>query len=158
MDQILTSPPSLTIGLPERTIELHPAPRTQLQTLRNLLLELQCRWLELRFSTGELVAEDAAWAQMQACVALLPRSENPAVLGFDLDLISNDYAQLEQLFFADTAVVQAEELHHWAILSFDLDRFVGARIVRLHGFNPRSLLEAADALRLEREQKKAAPS
>lgn len=38
---------------------------------------------------------------METVASMLPLAENPAVVGIDLELLGNDYEQLERLFFGD---------------------------------------------------------
>lgn len=142
---------SIAITLPDGSkVELIPCDRTVLPQLRQRLLELQSYWLENRFGTGETVADNRAWSLMQEILTLIPRKDNPATRWTDLGVLSNDYRQLEHLFFADTSVISPGELHSWRVVDFDMTKFVGARLVQLHSLNPKLLLEEADDIRNKR--------
>lgn len=134
-----------------------PASPQNMSALKAKLVELQSFWLEMAFSTGEVVANERCWRLMQEAVDLLPRKDNPAMCGCDIAGIANDYAQLEALFFAETKDVQPEELHGWSLISFDLSKFSGCRLTRLNYLNPVRLIQEADALRVERGKKANEP-
>lgn len=60
------------------------------------------------------------------------------ILSFgDLDLISNDYEQIEHIFLAQKSSVLNEGS---AVKTFDFDQMVGSKITEVHRFNPVQLL------------------
>jgi hypothetical protein len=140
--------PPLRIQLPDTTIELLPVPRTHLIELRKCFLALHTAWLTATFSTGEVVASAEGWDLMKKIIALLPRKENPAVTGFDLETISNDYSQLQELFFFSET--PPEILHSHATVTFNFDVFQPCQILSLHQINHKQLLMDAEAERQRR--------
>jgi hypothetical protein len=137
----------LLIECADKTLELLPVPRSKLPEMRAMFVELQAIWVGNGFGTGETVADDRAWELMSAIAAMLPHKDNPAVTGFNLEPLSNDYELLEKLFLARFVDVGREEAHGWTIATFDLDRFSGCSILTLHCMNPKSVLMDADEWR-----------
>ncbi|MEO0373215.1 MAG: hypothetical protein AAF329_01050 [Cyanobacteria bacterium P01_A01_bin.17] len=120
------------------------------------MLTIQAIWLEEAFSTASAVMREDCWTAMGKVAAMLPRFDNPAVSGFDLDLISNDYEQLERLFFGDASgafdrVFLSQES---AIANFNLAEFKGCALYELHRFEPKKQMIKASELRLAKSQKK----
>lgn len=144
---------ALQVIVGDQEIQLLATDRSKLTELTSLLRDLLERWLLKAFSTGEVASDPESWDLMRRAVALLPRRENPATTGFDLDLLGNDYDQIEDLFFSD-ASSDPLDLHQWRVAAIDLDKYRGGKILALHRINPRELLLAADRQRLEKLQTK----
>lgn len=138
---------TIQLSLPSGTIELLPVDRTQWGLLRSTLAELQSRWIEAAFATGAVASDPDAWALMKAAISAHSRADAPGT-SVDLDAIGNDYEQLERLFFSNT---EPELLHQWDVSTFDLSKFVGGSLVVANGFNPKSLLNEAEQIRLRKK-------
>lgn len=146
----------IQVTLPSDSIKLRPVPRSKLASFETEMLTIQSIWLEEAFSTASAVMRDDCWGAMEKVAAMLPRFDNPAVSGFDLDLISDDYEQLERLFFGDaTGAFDRVFLdQESAIANFNLAEFKGCQLYELHRFEPKKQILKASELRLERSQKK----
>lgn len=120
-----------------------PAPRGKVKELRSLFIELQSIWLANGFGVAETVADDRAWELMGEIARMLPRADNPAVTGFDLDSISNDYCLLERLFF-NGAIVDIVALQDVATF---LEQFKSCDILALHRMDPRAIVFEAENFR-----------
>lgn len=142
---------TLTIDYPSESVEVLPVPRSQLKALRQHFVELQSYWVEFVFSVGDVVADQHCWELMSKIAFLLPQVDNPSVTGFKLEAIGNDYEQLEALFLCLGKEVAVEQVHQHNLALFDLDQFAGCKILNLHKFNPRRILEEADEMRRDRE-------
>lgn len=141
----------------QRVVTLQPVPRAVLSALEKQMLEIQAIWIEEGFSTADAIAREDCWGHMQAVAAMLPNHENPAVLGFDLMLLGNDYEQIERLFFGDTSQAYARDFvdQNAAIANFNLSLFEGCKIWELHRFEPKKKLMQASDLRISRSQAKS---
>lgn len=130
--------------------------------MRSYFVELQSYWIEYVFSVGDVAGNDYCWETMSKIAFLLPQKDNPAVSGFKLDALSNDYEQLEKLFFCQGKTIAIEEVHGYEhnhfIATVNTDEFVAAAILNLHKFNPKRIIveawEMQDARVREREQVK----
>ena len=143
--------PSLPIKYPNgESIVLIAADRASIGSVRSSLVKLQSYWLEKVFSSGDVIADQNCWALMQQTINLLPRQDNPAVKGADLEAIGNDYPQLERLFFADTHAIAPDDLHGWELVTFDMAKFLPCDILRLHLINHKQVLSDAEDLRQSR--------
>lgn len=150
----------LEVALPSDSIKLRPVPRSKLASFESEMLTIQAIWLEEAFSTASAVMRDDCWGAMGKVVGMLPRFDNPAVDGFDLDLISDDYEQLERLFFGDASgafdrVFLDQES---AIAQFNLAEFKGCQLYELHRFEPKKQILKASELRLSRVKSQKKPS
>lgn len=123
----------IEITLKDSTINLLPAPRKNLPKLRGILVKLQTAWLLADGAVGDVVAQDKPWGMMKAAIALLPREDNPTACWEDLELLCNDYQQLQALFFGvgKVRVVEAE---------LDLTDYTPSKFVEAHLFSPKQLL------------------
>lgn len=154
---------TLLVQYPTESVELLPVPRSRLRDrfdeqgklvsrgLREYFVELQSYWAEYVFSVADVAADDRCWELMSKIAFMLPNAKNPALSGFDLDILTNDYEQLETLFLCQGKNVEVEQVHNYSLALFNLDEFAGCKILNLHKFNPRRILEEADELRQQRE-------
>lgn len=122
-------------------IALLPAPRTRIPDLRLKFIELQSIWLANGFGVAETVADERAWELMQAISGMLPRVDNPAIAGVDIEALSNDYEVLEKLFLNSAIEFEISDFQD---VSFFLDKFRACEILRLHRMDPRSIILAAE--------------
>lgn len=138
----------------QRVVTLQPVARAVLPALEKAMVEIQSIWIEEGFSTADAIAREDCWSHMQKVAKLLPNHENPAVLGFDLDLLGNDYEQLEALFFGDASDAYSRDFVNQdaAIAHFNLSAFKGCKIWDLHRFEPKKKLMQASDLRQEKSQ------
>lgn len=140
----------LAIHYPDgSTVELLPVARDRLLALRQKFVELHALWLGYACGVGDTVADPIGWRLLGEIAAMLPRRDNPAVCGFDLELISNDYALIELLFFAGASDVSADDLHGYSIVNFDMNKFRACKILDLHRLNPKAILNDANEFRLQ---------
>jgi hypothetical protein len=119
--------------------------------MRGYFVELQSYWAEFIFSVADVAADDRCWELMSKIAFMLPNAKNPVSSGLDLELLSNDYEQLESLFLCQGKSVAVEQVHNYSLALFNLDEFAGSKILNLHKFNPRRILEEADEMRRQRE-------
>ena len=148
---------TLTVHYPnQEPVELLPAPRSQLKVMRQYFVELQSYWIESVFSVADVASIERCWELMSKIGFMLPQAKNPAVVGLDLEALSNDYEQLETLFFCQGKTIEVEEVHGHSHTVFqatvNTDEFVAAAILNLHRFNPKRILEDAYGLSVERTQ------
>lgn len=152
---------TLVVNYPSESIELLPAPRSQLKAMRGYFVELQSYWIESVFSVADVAGDERGWELMGKLAFMLPHAKNPAVLGLDLEVLSNDYEQLETLFFCQGKTIAVEQVHGHSHTTFqatvNTDEFVAAAILKLHRFNPKRILEEAYAMSVERSQGKVQP-
>ena len=143
----------ITIG--HNCVTLQPVPRAELAAFIKHMQEIQAIWIEERFSTADAILRDDCWGHMEAIAAMLPTHDAPAVRGFPLGKLANDYAQLEQLFFGDASeAYDANYLDESAALQgFNLPLFKGCALLDLHRFEPKKKLIAAYSLYQEKSQK-----
>ena len=141
----------------QRVVTVQPVPRAVLSALEKQMLEIQSIWIEEGFSTADAIARADCWGHMQTVAAMLPNYENPAVLGFHLDMISNDYEQIERLFFGDTSSAYKRDFadQEAAIANFNISLFQGCEIWHLHRFEPKKKLMQASVLRERRSREKS---
>ena len=148
---------TLTVHYPnQEPVELLPAPRSQLKAMRQYFVELQSYWIESVFSVADVASIEHCWELMSKISFMLPQAKNPAVLGLDLEALSNDYEQLETLFFCQGKTIAVESVHNHSHTTFqatvNTDEFVAAAILKLHRFNPKRILEDAYGMSVERSQ------
>lgn len=144
----LTLSHSLTITYSgDKSVELLCPARASLKVLRSHFVELQSIWTGCGFSTADLVMDDRAWELMGEIAKLFPRKDNPAVTGFDLDLLQTDLAQIEQLFLTgDSAEITAYRSEEgWMIFNLLIDVFVPCKILEFCRFESRLILQDAHA-------------
>ena len=143
----------------QRVVTVQPVPRAVLSALEKLMLEIQRIWIEEGFSTADAIARSDCWGHMEDVAKMLPNHENPAVLGFDLSLLGNDYEQLERLFFGDASQAYSRDSvsEEHSLGLFNIALFEGCKIWHLHRFEPKKKLMQAVALRQERSQSEASP-
>lgn len=143
---------SLTITYPDRSLALLCPPRSVWKTLRQHFVELQSYWIELGFSTADLIADDRGWELMSAIAKLFPRKDNPAVAGFDIEPLQTDPAQLEELFLTrDRSDIYAYKSDGAMVINFYIDVFKGCKILEFCRFEPRMVIQDGHALWLERK-------
>ena len=151
---------TISIVSHSKVFTAQPVPRASLSAFDMRMREIQAIWIEEGFSTADAIARDDCWEHMQAIAAMLPDHDNPVNVGVDLSLLSNDYHQLERLFFGD-----AEQAHNSlqaasneAIATFSIDLFKGCALHELHCFEPKKkLLEAHELSQVKRQQKQSSP-
>lgn len=132
-------------GKDAKAIAIQPVSRHRLAALERHMVTLQSYWTEDSYSTADTIARPEAWAEMEAIAELLPLHDNPAApWGKDgLAHISNDYEQMERLFFG----VQPKRDR---MGQFNLQDFEGSLIYELHRYNPKKKL--LDAVQLQEER------
>ena len=122
--------------------------------MRQYFVELQSYWIESVFSVADVASDQRCWELMGKIGFMLPQAKNPAVVGLDLEALSNDYEQLETLFFCQGKTIEVEEVHGHSHTVFQTtvnsDEFVASAILKLHRFNPKRILEDAYGLSVER--------
>ena len=139
----------ITNSIGETIIELMPTPRKNLAELERLLIEIQATWWG-EFSIGGVCADDVVWGKMKQAISLLPIKDCPDGAWTKLDEISNDYAQLEELFFAQKySVMQEGE----AIRAFNFLEFVGCKLCWIHRFNWDTIISKASELKVSQIKK-----
>ena len=140
----------LDIKFPDSTEKIRPVSRAKLPILLRLLIEIQAIWIEEEFSVGDAIAREDCWDLISQVWILLPlATSNKATLTPDsLELLSSDYEQLSNLFFGNVA-----DAYDGNISEFDLRKFEGCALLKLHEVSPRKKLLAADQLRQERSQR-----
>lgn len=123
----------ITINLKDSSVNLLPCPRKSLGKLRGILVKLQTAWLLADGAVGDVVAQDKPWGMMKAAIALLPREDNPSAHWEDLELLCNDYQQLQALFFGvgKVKVVEGE---------LDLTDYTPSKLVEAHLFSAKQIL------------------
>lgn len=118
------------------------------------MVELQSLWIELGFSTADLVADDHAWDLMGQVAKLFPRKDNPAIAGFDLELLQTDLIQIEQLFLTqDRSEIYAYKVEDALVVNFYIDVFKGCRILEFCRFEPRMVVQDGHQLWQDRKAK-----
>jgi hypothetical protein len=143
---------TLDIILSQRVVTVQPVPRAVLSALEKAMLAIQEIWIEEAFSTADAIARSDCWGHMKTVAGMLPLAENPAVQGLDLELLSNDYEQLERLFFGDISGAYQRDYgdQEIAIAQIDISQFKGCDIWQLHRFEPKKKLMQANDLRREK--------
>ena len=140
---------SLKIQTQENVIELLPAPRDRLPKLRRQLVRLGSHWLRFEFAVGDCLLDKKCWGDMEAAIALLPWKDNPAIAWDGLDLLSNDYAQLEKIFFAREKEITWVTGENGGFYKFEANKFKPGLITELHLFNPMGILQDAQRSLME---------
>jgi hypothetical protein len=140
---------TLNIVANSKVFTVQPVPRATLPAFESRMVEIQAIWLTEGFSTADAIARDDCWEHMKAIAAMLPSHENPVNKGVDLELLSNDYQQLERLFFGDASqAYEALRANKGDLLSsFSLDLFTGSLLYELHHYEPKKKLIEAEELR-----------
>lgn len=138
----------------QRVVSVQAVPRAVLSALEKEMLAIQEIWIDEAFSTADAIARSDCWEHMKTVASMLPNAENPAVTGIDLELLGNDYAQLEQLFFGDIAQAYSRDYgeQELAIAQIDISQFKGCDIWNLHRFEPKKKLIQANELRQEKSR------
>lgn len=140
---------TLNVVASSKVFVVQPVPRAVLPAFESRMVEIQAIWLTEGFSTADAIARDDCWEHMLAIAAMLPSHENPVNVGVDLELLSNDYQQLERLFFGDASqAYEALRANKGDLLSsFSLDLFTGCLLYELHHYEPKKKLIEAEELR-----------
>ena len=134
--------------------DLAPIPITEretLQKLKALLLEIQCAWIENGFDACETLSDPVIWQNCQDAINLLGNKHNPSLKGFDLTMLTSDYAELEAIFLTQGRSLYNNENGAYV---FNLDVFRGCKLVELHRWSASARILDADRLRIERKEAK----
>lgn len=136
---------------PTSSLEILPIPRGEVaRQQREDMISLYSMWCAAAFGTGEVFNDDAAWELAKTIASRFPLKDNPATTGFDLAPLSNDFSQLEYLFFCRTrkGIKSSWQSDGAVLLDIDLALFEPGLLIELQAFNGTSLLVEGDRRRL----------
>lgn len=138
----------LFVHLPNELIQLRPVRADRLDAfdaLQRIWLEA---WLANEQSTGDTLKDTDTITAMRKALGMMPRADLSDAYGFDFQAIHNQYRLIEMLFFAESFGASQRNDDE---LIFDLAKYQGGLITKLHRFNPRKKLREAVLSRLPGE-------
>lgn len=133
----------IEIKSPNWVVLLKPCAIANYAEMEVLLRKLLRLWLESDLSTGHCLAEGEVWSICRQVISLLRKAaEGTAPSDAEImEFVGSDPLLLEQLFFAES--YELEDFERGVTSRFELAKWQGGQLARLHRFSPKKLLMLA---------------